>query len=261
MFLQFCSAQVRSEINIRRLKRFSRDRAQRCRDIMVKEARHRLVISDVTARTLSVSQPNRASANQIAVIAAQCGDMKWVDQVAERRVAFFPKTWRCISKSFVQLRIMRGTVIALENARRQQYAQILLWHRCEHSFIRPQTRNHRCQFRPQPEWKQISSHSTSYPRHSSLQSKCRKQVRPWRQLFRYFSIRTKDTVRIQIQRLLPNFLQPQPPLRFTWHQMQRQFIQQAIKTIRRKCRGIGLPRHSFLLSHQACHPLKPRRIV
>src|SRR6202030_2004318 len=57
VLLQFCSAQVRGEINIRRLERFSGDRAQRSRDVMVEKARHRLVIGHVATWTLPIPQP------------------------------------------------------------------------------------------------------------------------------------------------------------------------------------------------------------
>ena len=40
--------------------------------------------------------------------------------------------------------------------------------------------------------------------------------------------------------------------------MHGQFVEQAVKTIRRKRRGIGLPRPS---SNQAAHPLQPGRVV
>jgi len=42
------------------------------------------------------------------------------------------------------------------------------------------------------------------------------------------------------------------------HKMQRQFVEQAVETIWRKCRSLRLPRHS---PDQSCHPLQPSRIV
>ena len=93
VLFQFCSAEVRGEINIRWLERFSGDRAQRSRDVMVEKTRHWLVIGHVATWTLPIPQPDRAGANQVAIIAPQRRYMKRVDQVTQRRVAFFSKKW------------------------------------------------------------------------------------------------------------------------------------------------------------------------
>src|SRR5271157_3175874 len=94
MFLQFCPAHVRRHVRVGRLERFSGNRAEGGGDLMVEEASGRLVVGDVTARTLAVAKMDRAGANQIAIVPSQGGHMKRMNQVRERRVSLLPEQRR-----------------------------------------------------------------------------------------------------------------------------------------------------------------------
>src|ERR1700691_2327302 len=96
MFLECSAAQVRRKIYIRRLDRFSRDWSNRVCDLVMKKSRHALVVGDVAARTLLVSQANASGTNRLAIVAAQSSNMKWMNQVADRPVSPFEKLLRSL---------------------------------------------------------------------------------------------------------------------------------------------------------------------
>lgn len=126
-----------------------------------------------------------------------------------------------------------------------------------HRLVRPQTPRDLFQSRTQPEGKPHRSFPVLYPRHRALQSKSRTEFRRDAQFLRQFLSRAKNALRIQKRGLC--LLTPlQLPPSTSRNQVPWQLIQQAIKSIGRKCRGKCLSRHS---SHQSCHPLQPRRIV
>ena len=69
------------------------------RDGLVEKARHGFVVSHVAARTLAVAQLNRSGSDLMAIVAPQCGDVKWVNQVAQRRIALLLKQKSSFRKS------------------------------------------------------------------------------------------------------------------------------------------------------------------
>src|ERR1700736_2230768 len=101
MLLQFSATQIRCQIYIRRLDGLSGYRAESCGDLVVKETCYQIVVGDIPARALPISQRNLALAYQIAVVTPQRGNVKRVDQIGERRVSSVAK----------QLRRFRDSVI------------------------------------------------------------------------------------------------------------------------------------------------------
>lgn len=91
VLLQFCSAEIRGQVNVGRLERLASHGAERGRHLMVEEARDWLVVGDVTARTLKVAELNRSGADQMAVITTQGRNVKRMDEIGERRIAALPK--------------------------------------------------------------------------------------------------------------------------------------------------------------------------
>src|ERR1700687_4764244 len=184
VLLQFCSAEVRGEINIRRLKSFPGDRAQRGRHVMVEKARHWLVISPLATRTLPIPQPDRAGANQVAIIAPQRSYMKRVDQITERRVAFFSKQrprGRAHGLTGSESRPhTEGSFLGNQDIRCCQKPLRTLRNIRWHRFIHAQTLHHALQVWPEPERQQVFGCRVAHPRHRSLQSESREERRPQR---------------------------------------------------------------------------------
>src|SRR5579864_8826322 len=57
--------------------------------MMVKKASDALVVYAVAPGALFVSQPNHSRPDQVAEIAAQGGNMEWMNQIADRGVVAF----------------------------------------------------------------------------------------------------------------------------------------------------------------------------
>ena len=183
-----------------------------------------------------------------------------------RRAAhsLFPENCRgCISNSFVQRDHARHGPREQDIRRRQQHSADTA-PAPTRAPVHPdaELRITLCSCGPSQNGSRFPVDSASYPRHSSLQSKCRKQSACARRarpaLPRPHKTYIPDSNTAACSRSSCSRNARSAPLR---DQVQRQFVQQTIKTLGRKCRGIVLPRHSSALSHQACHPLQPRRIV
>src|SRR6202158_5479572 len=185
VLLQFCSTEVRGQINIRRLESFPRDRAQRSRYVMVEKAGHWLVIGHVATWTLPIPQPDRAGANQVTIIAPQRRYMKRVDQVTERRVAFFSKQWprgRALGLTGSETRSHTGgSFLGNQDIRCCQKPLRTLRNIRRHRFLHAQTLHHVLQVWPEPERQQVFGCRVAHPRHGSVQSESREQRRPRRQ--------------------------------------------------------------------------------
>ena len=70
VFGQFCSAQVRSKVNVRRLDRLTRNRADRANELVMKEARHTLVVGYVAQWIAAITQTKRTPADPLPVVTA-----------------------------------------------------------------------------------------------------------------------------------------------------------------------------------------------
>src|ERR1700720_965108 len=100
MFLQLGAAQVRGQIDIRRLDRLSPDQAHGICNLMVEESSNTLIMGYIATRALLVPEPNGSSADRTPVVAAQCRNMKRVNQVSKRCVCSLEKLMTSFSNNF-----------------------------------------------------------------------------------------------------------------------------------------------------------------
>jgi hypothetical protein len=77
----------------------------------MKKARYRVVVGDVTARALVISQLKSSSAHLVAVIASESGDVKRVNEPAHRNIAVVPEPNAAGGDRFSPLLVPTGSVV------------------------------------------------------------------------------------------------------------------------------------------------------
>src|SRR5579872_279408 len=108
VLLEFGSAEIRGEIDVRRLKWLSGDGAESGRDLMMEEPRHRFVVRDIAARTLGVTEINGSSPDQMAIVAAQSRQVEGMDEISQGCIPALAKHRGRFVDSMVQDRSGRG---------------------------------------------------------------------------------------------------------------------------------------------------------
>ena len=84
---------------------------------MMEVARDRFVVRNIAALTLTISEFSYPSSNQVTIVAPQGCDVKWMNQLRQRRISCALERRGCGSEFLLVCILMSSDVFGNENAR------------------------------------------------------------------------------------------------------------------------------------------------